>query len=167
MVYFERTRSVPSSAKVRRRPAPTRKPVRYLNIPTYELFKDPQAASGRQAFRCRPRVAGFRAPHGCPEARDPLVRLPSDWSRPGSNRQPPRCKRGALPTELRPRGSWPSHAWPDRPVPQVPPPRSARPTMTSSTTASATYTNVARSITTSARRPPPFAAEWARQDSNL
>jgi hypothetical protein len=29
---------------------------------------------------------------------------PSHWSRPGSNRQPPRCKRGALPVELRPRG---------------------------------------------------------------
>ncbi len=28
---------------------------------------------------------------------------PLDWSRPGSNRQPPRCKRGALPIELRPR----------------------------------------------------------------
>jgi hypothetical protein len=27
---------------------------------------------------------------------------PSEWSRPGSNRQPPRCKRGALPIELRP-----------------------------------------------------------------
>ena len=26
------------------------------------------------------------------------------WSRAGSNRQPPRCKRGALPIELRPRG---------------------------------------------------------------
>src|SRR5262245_39669984 len=25
------------------------------------------------------------------------------WRRPGSNRQPPRCKRGALPIELRPR----------------------------------------------------------------
>ena len=28
---------------------------------------------------------------------------PTEWSRPGSNRQPPRCKRGALPIELRPR----------------------------------------------------------------
>src|SRR3954463_3769680 len=27
----------------------------------------------------------------------------NEWSRPGSNRQPPRCKRGALPIELRPR----------------------------------------------------------------
>ena len=27
------------------------------------------------------------------------------WSRPGSNRQPPACKAGALPTELRPRSS--------------------------------------------------------------
>src|SRR5713226_6319774 len=25
-----------------------------------------------------------------------------EWRRPGSNRQPPRCKRGALPIELRP-----------------------------------------------------------------
>ena len=49
-----------------------------------------------------------------------------DWRRPGSNRQPPRCKRGALPIELRPRkhfgfgiydfgfgraGELPGHSW--------------------------------------------------------
>ena len=36
-----------------------------------------------------------------------FILLPSslifEWSRAGSNRQPPRCKRGALPIELRPR----------------------------------------------------------------
>ena len=30
-------------------------------------------------------------------------RTPSHWSRPGSNRQPPGCKPGALPVELQPR----------------------------------------------------------------
>ncbi len=32
------------------------------------------------------------------------------WSRPGSNRQPPPCKSGALPTELRPQSVGPGHA---------------------------------------------------------
>lgn len=35
---------------------------------------------------------------GCPS-----TRFESNWRRPGSNRQPPACKAGALPIELRPR----------------------------------------------------------------
>ena len=42
---LERTRSAPPGAILPRRPVPTRKPVRYLNIPTYVLVKDRQAAS--------------------------------------------------------------------------------------------------------------------------
>ena len=58
-----------------------------------------------------PQVAGQRP---SPDARwlETCRSLPTHWSRPGSNRQPPRCKRGALPTELRPRDSdqdTPSH----------------------------------------------------------
>src|SRR3954454_22578261 len=33
----------------------------------------------------------------------PSLARRTKWSRPGSNWQPPRCKRGALPIELRPR----------------------------------------------------------------
>ena len=62
------------------------------------------------SFLPRPAVAGFGAPARCRETHD-LQASPAavtrgtlaHWSRPGSNRQPPRCKRGALPVELRPR----------------------------------------------------------------
>ena len=64
MVYFERTRSAPSNVEVRRRPAPTRQPVRYLNIPTYELVKERQAASGRQPSTAARELRAFRHPAG-------------------------------------------------------------------------------------------------------
>ncbi len=43
-------------------------------------------------------------------SRRPRAAPLSSWSRPGSNRQPPPCKSGALPTELRPQRSEPGHA---------------------------------------------------------
>jgi hypothetical protein len=47
------------------------------------------------------------------------TRLPTSWSQPGSNRRPPACKAGALPTELWPRRSsslrrWAGGSGPDR-----------------------------------------------------
>jgi hypothetical protein len=42
-----------------------------------------------------------------------------EWRRPGSNRQPPACKAGALPVELRPRRCPPGHVVRCGPGPQV------------------------------------------------
>ena len=44
---------------------------------------------------------------GIPPISQPTGRITvAEWRRPGSNRRPPGCKPGALPTELRPRSKW-------------------------------------------------------------
>ncbi len=41
----------------------------------------------------------------------PTASTPAWWRRTGSNRQPPACKAGALPTELRPQNWWAPNWW--------------------------------------------------------
>ena len=55
-------------------------------------------ASGTWPPKGRIRAAGFRS-RG--------IALANEWSVPGSNRRPPACKAGALPTELTPRDEYP------------------------------------------------------------
>ncbi len=114
----ERTKSNAGRPPTTRAPAPTR----ITGLDTYSyppmnlsknsrqlsaLSRQPEAHD-RQLLT--PANRGLPGTCQCPEVRDPLFADSLDWSRPGSNRQPPRCKRGALPTELRPRTSRPGHA---------------------------------------------------------
>lgn len=65
-------------------------------------------------FRAGPleidRLPGSRyqlVPIGDPRSSSSLVKVRWQWSRGGSNPEPPPCKGGALPVELRPRPRWP------------------------------------------------------------
>jgi hypothetical protein len=70
----------------------------------YALVREPRStATGNPRL---PVSRSFRSSENTIPPYKPAVK----WSRPGSNRQPPRCKRGALPTELRPRQARLGHA---------------------------------------------------------
>ena len=117
--------------------------------------------------RPSPRIAGPQTRHRA-HGFEIRTRSPIHWSRPGSNRQPPRCKRGALPTELRPRGSE-IRATPGQhfPAPQVPPPRSARHTKKATIATGTRYCNSATFMAVFHRRAADSGCQWARQESNL
>ena len=94
-------------------PEPTGgKPHKFLNQPSHLAGPPP-----------RQRRSGARPQNAPPERFAPLRGTGLNWwSRSGSNRRPPACKAGALPTELRPRRANPDagsrrlakgHAWPN------------------------------------------------------
>jgi hypothetical protein len=89
---------------------------RYAQCDTYVLFPNRFSCQRSCTTVTATAKPARRRPPGsrnCPLACDAsprrrhqrrhCYRRPCHWSRPGSNRQPPRCKRGALPIELRPR----------------------------------------------------------------
>ena len=80
-----------------------------------------QGSTRRESTRSTERARERSDPSGVLRVRNLLPQIPDlrqQWSVPGSNRRPPRCKRGALPAELTPhagaqcRGS--SGVWPPR-----------------------------------------------------
>ena len=59
----------------------------------------PTGSNGSESISTTPQIIPS-------SAENPVLSRPFEWSQPGSNRRPPACKAGALPTELWPRRAW-------------------------------------------------------------
>ncbi len=69
-----------------------------LHMPFASLSENPHPPSGGLRLNCFSRFSSSSFPSALPKNSLPLL-APLPWSQPDSNRRPPPCKGGALPTE--------------------------------------------------------------------